>query len=140
MPTAIIRSKRPVSGVGGYIIAGALAMLALLALPQAAAQAHSSVFADSMRTWQPRQDQRFTLTLNSQPTPPQRGFADRTGAHVVPPQPAQPVQPASLNLDFRRASAHQQAKDLLRVQLSADSVLNFRPRGGGLVVTYRAQF
>ena len=27
-----------------------------------------------------------------------------------------------------------------KVQLTADSVLNFKPRGGGMVVTYRSQF
>lgn len=45
-----------------------------------------------------------------------------------------------LGLEFKTVSATSGAKNLLRVQLSASSALQFRPRGGGLNVSYRAQF
>jgi hypothetical protein len=53
---------------------------------------------------------------------------------------ASPSTQSTLGLEFRRKSSTQSAKDLLKVQLTADSALNFKPRGGGMVVTYRSQF
>ncbi|HZF78462.1 MAG TPA: hypothetical protein VEZ89_01610 [Rubrivivax sp.] len=53
---------------------------------------------------------------------------------------AHPTTQSTLGLEFRRKSNTQSAKDLLKVQLTADSALNFKPRGGGMVVTYRSQF
>lgn len=135
MTTLPLRTAATGNALVGCLLAGALA---LLAQADAVAQTtSSSVLADPQAAWQPQQQQRFSLSLQTQPVPPQWSFQPRGGVHELQSQPA---QPASLNLDFRRKSQHQQAKDLLRVQLSADSVLNFRPRGGGLTVTYRAQF
>ena len=51
-----------------------------------------------------------------------------------------PQARASLGLEFRSPAASQGPRSILRVQLSGDSVLNFRPRGGGMAVTYRSQF
>ena len=56
-------------------------------------------------------------------------------AELLPPQAR-----ASLGLEFRSPAASQGPRSILRVQLSGDSVLNFRPRGGGMAVTYRSQF
>jgi len=50
-----------------------------------------------------------------------------------------PQQP-SLALEFKSPKKDQGPRSLLRVQLSGDSVLHFRPRGGGMTVTYRSQF
>jgi hypothetical protein len=74
-------------------------------------------------------------------------------AHVFyEPKPWQPTDPApwaagqpppraSLGLGFKTApSSAAGVKGLLRVQLSGDSALHFRPRGGGLTVTYKSQF
>lgn len=116
-------------------IAGALVLLTAHAVQ---AQAAPSVLADPSSAWQPASPQRFAMSLQTQPTTPQFNTLQPRGG-IIEAHP-HAAQPAALNLDFRRKSAHQQAKDLLRVQLTADSVLNFRPRGGGLVVTYRAQF
>lgn len=130
-----LRSACPGTALAACAIAAALA---LLVQADAAAQTpQTSVLGGPQASWQPQQQQRFTLSLQTQPVAPHWGFRARGGAHDMQSQPA---QPASLNLDFRRKSQHQHAKDLLRVQLTADSVLNFRPRGGGLAVTYRAQF
>ncbi len=89
---------------------------------------------------------------------PQRGQAQlelpvSAHAHVFyEPKPWQPDEPApsaaglpppraSLGLGFKTApSGAAGMKGLLRVQLSSDSALHFRPRGGGLTVTYKAQF
>lgn len=46
----------------------------------------------------------------------------------------------SFGLEFRSPAAHQRPSSLLRLQLSADAALQFRPRRGGLAVSYRAQF
>jgi hypothetical protein len=52
-----------------------------------------------------------------------------------------PQQRASLGLAFKSApSGASGARSLLRVQLSGDSMLHFRPRGGGMTVTYKSQF
>jgi hypothetical protein len=46
----------------------------------------------------------------------------------------------NLGLEFRTRRRTDGARGLLRVQLSADSVLNLRPRAGSLYVSYRTQF
>lgn len=46
----------------------------------------------------------------------------------------------SLGMEFRTPNGSQGPRSILRVQLSGDSVLNFRPRGGGMTVIYRSQF
>ena len=51
-----------------------------------------------------------------------------------------PIQQTRLGLEFKATRPTDGARSWLRVQLSGDSVLQFRPRGGGLVVTYRSQF
>lgn len=59
------------------------------------------------------------------------------------PHPADAAAPAPverLGLDFRATGPADAPRALLRVQLSAQSVLNFRPRGGGMLVTYKSQF
>ncbi len=61
---------------------------------------------------------------------------------VLPPNPLADVQPAapSLGLEFKGPDANQGPRGLLRVQLSGNSAVQFRPRRSGLVVTYRAEF
>jgi hypothetical protein len=52
-----------------------------------------------------------------------------------------PQQPqSSLGLEFKSKKPGSGLRHALRVQLSSKESLQFRPRGGGLVVTYRAQF
>ena len=131
MPTATARSTTRASGLRRCAAAAALLLV------HAVTPAQPTPLADPQGPWQPPRQQRFLLSLTTAPAPMHWAQLPHGGANLMQPQPA---QPASLNLDFRRVSAHRQAKDLLRVQLTADSVLNFRPRGGGLVVTYRAQF
>ena len=46
----------------------------------------------------------------------------------------------SLGLEFRASDPVQGARSLLRVQLSGGSTLQFRPRGGGLALSYRQPF
>lgn len=65
---------------------------------------------------------------------PVRPWADGNPATIGAPAEAK------LGLEFKKVSATTGAKNLLRVQLSASSALQFRPRGGGLNVSYRAQF
>jgi hypothetical protein len=45
-----------------------------------------------------------------------------------------------LEFKLRPASSSRDLQQLLRLQLSQRSALQFRPRGGGLAVTYREQF
>ena len=79
----------------------------------------------------------MALTLNTQVVQQPLSWQPRGGQLELNPAPK---TQASLNLEFRRKSSSQSAKDLLKVQLTADSALNFRPRGGGMIVTYRSQF
>lgn len=59
---------------------------------------------------------------------------------TLPPQDlAREQTRASLGLEFASPSKDG-PRSLLRVQLSGDSALNFRPRGGGLSVQYRSRF
>jgi hypothetical protein len=51
----------------------------------------------------------------------------------------EPQQPA-LGLEFKSSKPGSGLRHALRVQLSSKESLQFRPRGGGLAVTYRAQF
>lgn len=78
------------------------------------------------------------------------GLTPRTQL-IYEPKPWQPATPLptdytvrrpqqSLGLEFKAARKDQSVKSLLRVQLSGDSVLQFRPRGGGMTVTYKSQF
>lgn len=47
----------------------------------------------------------------------------------------------SLGLEFRSPPAQRDGlRSVLRVQLSSDAALQFRPRRGGLAVSYRAEF
>ena len=100
-------------------------------------QLRAQVLADMQSARRPDTGQRVALTLNThavyQPLTrqPRGSNTDLQGA---------PSTQASLGLEFRRKSSTQSAKDLLKVQLTADSVLNFKPRSGGMVVTYRSQF
>ena len=64
---------------------------------------------------------------------------------LATPQPlADPLAAAmspSLGLAFRAPPASRDGpRALLRVQLSGDAALQFRPRRGGLAVSYRAEF
>ena len=87
--------------------------------------------------WQPSPQQRVAVTLNTNVVHQPLTWQPRGGN---PDTHAQPSAQSSLGLEFRRKSGSQSAKDLLKVQLTADSALNFRPRGGGMVVTYRSHF
>ena len=48
--------------------------------------------------------------------------------------------PPSLGLEFRSPPSQHGARSILRVQLSGDAALQFRPRRRGLAISYRAQF
>jgi hypothetical protein len=54
--------------------------------------------------------------------------------------PGAPPPKVSLGLEFLVVDPAQGARGLLRVQLPGSSVLQFRPRGGGLVLNYRRPF
>lgn len=56
------------------------------------------------------------------------------------PTASLPASRASLGLEFKAVRPTDGAASVLRVQLAGDSVLQFRPRGGGLSITYRSQF
>jgi hypothetical protein len=71
-------------------------------------------------------------TLIFQP-PERRPWGEHPG---LAPQPA----PQALGLEFKAARPSGLPPHVLRVQLSSNESLQFRPRGGGLAVTYRAQF
>ncbi len=47
---------------------------------------------------------------------------------------------ASLGLQFQTSRRDRDPRSLLMVQVSAGSSLQFRPRSGGIVLTYRSQF
>lgn len=47
---------------------------------------------------------------------------------------------AKLGLEFHAPDTRQKLRGLLRVQLTSDSSLGFRPRSRGLEVSYQAQF
>jgi hypothetical protein len=51
--------------------------------------------------------------------------------------PANKWQP-KVGLEFK--SPDRSVRSLLRIQLQGDSALHFRPRGGGLIVTYQSLF
>lgn len=116
--------------VAWSVIAGALSLVA-------AAECQAQVLADPQRAWRPDPQQRVALTVNTEVVHQPLSWQPRAGVADLQPGP---TTQASLGLEFRRRSSTQSAKDLLKVQLTADSVLNFRPRGGGMVVTYRSQF
>lgn len=72
-------------------------------------------------------------------------YADRLGALTPTAAGFEPGQTATVRvgLEFKRASSQWsglKTGSLLRVQLSGDANLSFRPRRGGLQVSYRAQF
>lgn len=46
----------------------------------------------------------------------------------------------TLGLEFRATKPGRVASNLFRVELSGDSMLQFRPRGGGLTINYGARF
>ena len=48
--------------------------------------------------------------------------------------------PPSVGLEFRSPPSHTGARAVLRVQLSGNAALQFRPRKGGLAISYRNQF
>lgn len=132
MQPSTARSSRSPSTthVGWRVVVGAMSLAG-------AAQCQAQVLADPQHAWRPDPQQRVALTINSevlrQPLSwqPRGGLADlQSGA----------TRQTSLGLEFRRKSSTQSAKDLLKVQLTADSALNFKPRGGGMSVTYRSQF
>ena len=130
MPVPSPASRSPSTNpVAWCVIAGALSL--------AAADAQAQVLADPQGAWQPPPQQRVAVTLNTQVVHQPLSWQPRGGN---PELQANPTTQASLGLEFRRKSSSQSAKDLLKVQLTADSALNFRPRGGGMVVTYRSQF
>jgi hypothetical protein len=107
------------------------------ALMSLAAATQAQVLADPQSAWQPDPQKRIALTLNSHVVHQPLTWQPRGGNLELN---SAPTNQASLNLEFRRKSSTQSAKDLLKVQLTAESALNFRPRGGGMVVTYRSQF
>jgi len=75
---------------------------------------------------------RAQLVVQTRPWQP----VDALTAQTLPATAQQP----SLGLEFKAKRPTDGALSLLRVQLSGESVLQFRPRGGGLAVSYRSQF
>jgi hypothetical protein len=76
-------------------------------------------------------------------------LGSRTAMVYEPRSPAPPLPLAgqqgqaapSIGLEFRTPPSHANGpRGLLRVQLSSDAALQFRPRRGGLAVSYRADF
>ena len=120
----------PATSVAWCVIAGALNLAA-------AVECSAQLLSDPQRAWQPEPQQRLALILNPQAENPPLGWQPRGGK---PERYGTASRQASLGLEFRRTSSAQSAKDLLKVQLTSDSMLNFRPRSGGLVVTYRSTF
>ena len=102
-----------------------------------AVDCQAQVLDDPQLAWQPNPQQRVALSVNTQTVHRPLSWQPRGGN---PDLHTAPTTQASLGLEFRRKSTSQAAKDLLKVQLTSDSTLNFRPRGGGMVVTYRSQF
>ena len=98
---------------------------------------NAQALVDSQSAWQPNPQQRVALTVNTHVVHQPLSWQPRGGS---PELQASPSTQSTLGLEFRRKSSTQSAKDLLKVQLTADSALNFKPRGGGMVVTYRSQF
>ena len=129
MQTSAVSSRHSTQRIAGCVLAGALISLSTAAQAQ--------VLSDPQRAWQPDPNRRIALTLNAQVVQQPLGWQPRGGQLELN---GGPTTQASLGLEFRRKSSTQSAKDLLKVQLTADSALNFRPRGGGMVVTYRSQF
>lgn len=80
----------------------------------------------------------LTLALSERTTlvfqpPERRPWGEYPG---LAPEPAR----QAFGLEFKAARASGLPPHVLRVQLSSKETLQFRPRGGGLAVTYRAQF
>jgi hypothetical protein len=118
------------TNVAWCVMAGALSLVA-------SAECSAQVLSDPQRAWRPDPQQRVALTLDTQVVHQPLSWQPRGGN---PDLQGSATTQATLGLEFRRKSPAQSYKDLLRVQLTADSMLNFRPRGGGLVVTYRSTF
>lgn len=65
----------------------------------------------------------------------------RLAAPQLLPDPQAAAVPPSLGLEFRAPAASREGpRALLRVQLSGDAALQFRPRRRGIAVSYRAEF
>lgn len=112
--------------------------LASAALP-AAVQAQGAI--DKPATVRSLQMENPTLKLALSPRTklvyepaPSRPWADNNPANSGAPAEAR------LGLEFRTSSSTANVRHVLRMQLTAQSALQFPPRGGGLTVTYREQF
>jgi hypothetical protein len=70
--------------------------------------------------------------------PPQRLAGGAYGLALEPSRVSETG--VGLELKLRPASNSRDLKQLLRLQLSQRSALQFRPRSGGLAITYREQF
>lgn len=64
---------------------------------------------------------------------PVRPWADNNGL-------TQQRSEQRVGLEFRNRSGTRELRNLLRVQLTSDSTLQFRPRSGGLAVSWRSEF
>jgi hypothetical protein len=145
-PTCPHPTPAPHTGSKAFagLAAAAAALLAVASAPclaQPAGATPASTFIDKPATVRSLQLGNPTLGVQlSQGTRfvyeprPVRPWADGNPAVVGAPAEAK------LGLEFKTVSASTGAKNLLRVQLSASSALQFRPRGGGMNISYRAQF
>jgi hypothetical protein len=71
--------------------------------------------------------------------PPQRVATSASALALDPPRASE--SGVGIELKLRPAgSSSRELKQLLRLQLSQRSALQFRPRSGGLAITYREQF
>lgn len=92
-----------------------------------------------LRPWRPVLGMRAEVANGTRLLYEVRGAAAPWASPTLPGAENQEVRVA---LEFKKAksSARNLRDGLFRVQLSSTSTLAFRPRGGGMVVSYRAQF
>lgn len=123
-------------------IVATLAALFATAVVAGGAHAQSTTWSQVNPTWS--QVNRFdrpvlTLPLSGNTTlifqpPEQRPWGDFPGTRPDAPEKA-------FGLEFKAGrDTGGLPKHVLRVQLSSKESLQFRPRGGGLAIAYRAQF
>jgi len=159
MTTRAARHSQPLRHAGaGFAAAAALWCGAAQAAPISwIGTAPSSAASATTGTWlsqgRPPSQLQLSQPQLSQLQLSQLQLQVSSRAHVFyEPKPWQPDDPApsaaglpapraSLGLGFKTAPGNAAGvKGLLRVQLTSDSALHFRPRGGGMTVTYKSQF
>lgn len=122
----------PAAAAAAAVLLGTLLPVAALAADERHAPPSAPTLAASMRGEVP--------ALQLAVAPRARLFYEPKPE--LPWQAASPLAPPPehrLGLEFRSGESHS-PRHLLRLQMSATSALHFRPRGGGLAVSWRSQF